>query len=241
MIHDSSLQFDTRGLEKFSLVEWPGKMAAIIFTGGCNFRCPFCHNPELITDLGKTPVYPWKEIEKFLDRKKDWIDAIMVTGGEPTIHSDLPEALKKIKEKGYLAGIATNGSNPEMLERIIRENIVDRICLDIKGCPQKYHLATGQKEFDFTPVKKSIDSVINSPITHELRLTLVPGITAQEDIPAIGEFVKGAKKIVLQQFRPQKTLDKSYQSKVPYCKDDILAMGKELEKYVEEVDTSFVD
>ena len=241
MIQDSHLQFDTRGLEKFSLVEWPGKMAAIIFTGGCNFRCPFCHNPELVNGLDKTPFYPWGEIEKFLDRKKDWIDAIMITGGEPTIHQDLPLILKKIKERGYLAGLATNGSNPEMLEKIIKDNIVDRICLDIKSCPQKYHLATGQKEFDFTPVKKSVDSVIKSSIPHELRLTLVPGITAQEDILSIGEFIKGAKKIVLQQFRPQRTLDKSYQSKVPYCKDEILAMGKELEKYVKEVNLDFIE
>lgn len=216
-------------------------MAAIIFTGGCNFRCPFCHNPELITGLDETPVYPWKEIDKFLDKKKGWIDAIMITGGEPTINPDLPQVLKKIRDKGYLVGVATNGGNPEMLDKIVNEKLVDRICLDIKSSPSKYHLATGNDNYDIAPLKKSVDSIINGEIPYELRMTLVPGITVKEDISEIGEFVKGAKKIVLQQFRPIKTLDKNYQKRVPYCKDEIIEMAKELEKYVEEVNLDFID
>jgi pyruvate formate lyase activating enzyme len=243
MLHNSPLQFDTRGLEKFSLVEWPGKMAAIIFTGGCNFRCPFCHNPELI-DINHEnvpPAYPWEEIDKFLEKKKGWIDAIMITGGEPTIHPDLPKVLKKIKEKGFSVGVATNGGNPEMLSDIIKNKLVDRICLDIKGSPNKYPLAIGKNDYDIAPIKKSVDSVINGSVPYELRITIVPGITEKEDILEIGEFIKGAKKIVLQQFRPLKTLDKSYQSKVPYCKDEIIEMAKELEKYVEEVNLDFIE
>jgi len=220
-------------------------MTAIVFTGGCNFRCPFCHNPELITGLDKTPVYPWEEIEKFLNKKRGWIDAIMITGGEPTIHPDLPQVLKKIKEKGYSVGVATNASNPEMLEKIINDKVVDRVCLDIKSSPKKYPIASGlagTQHSEYLPeIKKSLDSVVRNKIPHELRMTIVPGLIEKEDIPEIGELIKGAKKIVLQQFRPMKTLDKSYQSKVPYGRDEIVEMGKGLEKYVEEVNLDFID
>jgi len=287
VIHNSPLQFDTRGLEKFSLVEWPGKIAAIIFTGGCNFRCPFCHNPELVDGLNKTPPYPWKEIEKFLDKKKGWVDAIMITGGEPTIHADLPKILRIIKNKGYLTGIATNGSNPEMLREIIEKKLIDRICMDVKSSLDKYEevhgtpilsssgdpaLREGRGEVrgsrNNSPgsrlpvskhgagsgqddnqsngsiveeIKRSIELIKGGGVEYEFKLTIVPGIVAKKDIPKIGELIKGVKKLVLQQFRPQKTLDKSYQSKVPYCRDEIIEMAKELEKYVEEVDTSFIE
>jgi len=253
-MNSNNLQFDTRGLEKFSLVEWTGKITAIIFTGGCNFRCPFCHNPELVTELENTPAYPWLEIEKFLTKKIGWIDAIMITGGEPTIQADLPKILKIIKDKGYLTGIATNGSNPEILQKIIERKLVDRICMDVKSSLDKYTIACaapilsssgeadGKKENEIIEkVKKSIGLIKNSSVEYEFKLTLVPGIVEKEDIPQIGKLIKGAKKITLQQFRPLKTLDKSYRSKVPYGKEEIIRIGKELEKYVKEVNLDFIE
>jgi pyruvate formate lyase activating enzyme len=243
MSNNFPLQFDVRGLEKFSLVEWPGKIAAIIFTGGCNFRCPFCHNPELVTNLGKIPIYPWEEIEKFLNGKVGWIDAVMITGGEPTIHAGLPGILKIIKSKEFLTGIATNGSNPEVLRKIIDEGLVNRLCMDIKSSLNKYATACGLNNLAdrINDIKKSIEILKNSNIEYEFKLTVVPGIVDKEDIPGIGELVKGAKKITLQQFRPQKTLDKSYQKRVPYCREEIEGMAKELEKYVEEVNLEFIE
>jgi len=254
MIHNSSLKFDTRGLEKFSLVEWPGKIAAIIFTGGCNFRCPFCHNPEL-TNVGirhgaylPPPAYPWPEIEKFLDKKIGWIDVIIITGGEPTIQPDLPRVLKIIKDKGYLTGIHTNGTIPKMLEKILAEKTVDKICMDIKSSLEKYSEASGVATAGAThelPLQKqivsSIEIIKNSGINYEFKLTLVPDIVTEEDIPMIGKMIKGAKKISLQQFRPLKTLDKSYQNKVPYEREKIVKMGKMLEKCVEEVNLDFIE
>lgn len=237
---NDQLQFDTRGLEKFSLVEWPGKITAIVFTGGCNFRCPFCHNPELVTDLAKTPVYPWEEIEKFLDQKVGWVDAIMITGGEPTIHRDLPQALNFIKAKGYATGIATNGSNPGMLRELIEQKLVDRVCMDIKSSWGKYPEACGEK-VDIEKIKESVELIMKSPVEYELKLTLVPGLVNKEDLSKIGESVKGAKKLTLQQFRPLKALDKDYENKVPYCKDDIMKFAKELESFVDEVNLDFID
>jgi len=239
------LNFDTRGLEKFSLVEWSGKITAIVFTGGCNFRCPFCHNPELVTELDKTPLYPWSEIEKFLDRKSGWVDAIMITGGEPTIHADLPKTLRIIRDKGYLVGIATNGTNPEMLQKIIDDKLVDRICMDVKSNPDKYAEACGMVLSSagntVEKIKKSIEIIKSSNVEYEFKLTVVPGIVREEDIPKIGELIKGAKKISLQQFRPLKTLDKSYRDKVPYGKSEIEHMAKELEKYVSKVNLDFIE
>jgi len=259
-MESAGLRFDARGLEKFSLVEWPGKITAIIFAGGCNFRCPFCHNPELVTNLEKTPVYPWTEIEKFLDRKKGWVDAIMITGGEPTIQTGLPKVLEIIKGAGYLSGIATNGSNPEMLEKIVKAKLTDRICMDIKSSPNKYekvcgiaeranpavtHLSEPLKQSPekdvLGKIRKSIKIIINSNVEYEFKLTIVPEIVEKEDIPEIGKLVKGAKKISLQQFRPLKTLDKSYQNKVPYCKDEIEIMARELERYVKKVNSDFIE
>jgi len=237
---NNQFQFDARGLEKFSLVEWPGKIAAIIFTGGCNFRCPFCHNPELVTDLAKTPPYPWEEIKRFLDKKAGWVDAIMITGGEPTIHPDLPKVLKLIKEKGYLVGVETNGTNPEMLEKIVNEKLADRISMDVKNSLDKYEMTVGAK-VDTDRIKKSIELLKNSPIEYEFRITLAPGLVEKEDIAKVGELIKGAKKITPQQFRPLRNLDKSYENKVPYGKDEILAMARELESYVDEVNLEFID
>ena len=228
------------GLQKFSLVEWPGKMAAIIFTGGCNFRCHFCHNPGLVTELDKTPIYPWEEVTKFLDKKVGWIDAIMITGGEPTIHPELPKFLEMIKEKGYLVGLATNGTNPKMLKELVEKKIIDKINMDVKSTPSKYSLATNSREENLENVKKSIDFLLKNKVDYEFKITVVPEIVNKEDIPQIGNLIKGAKKVTLQQFRPLKTLDKTYESKVPYREEEIKEMAKELGKYVGEVNLDFI-
>lgn len=237
------LNFDARGLEKFSLVEWPGKICAIIFTGGCNFRCPFCHNPELVTELAETPAYPWEEIEKFLDKKVGWVDGIEITGGEPTLQPDLPKVAEIIKGKGFLLSVATNGTNPEMLEELLSKKLIDRIQMDIKNSLEKYPISTDVKDFDpiASKIKKSIEILKNSDIEYGFRTTIVPDLIKKEDIKGIGELIKGAKKISLQQFRPLRTLDKSYQNKVPYPKEEIIEMGNLLKEYVEEVNLEFIE
>ncbi len=247
---NNSFDVDLRGLEKFSLVEWPGKISAIIFTGGCNFRCPFCHNPELVQiDNSKEsinpPVYPWSEIEKFLNRKVGWVDAVMITGGEPTIHSDLPKLLLAVKNKGFLVGLATNGTNPEMLKKLMEEKLLDRICMDVKSSLARYSLVVGltkegseKKNFDSLEekIQRSLELIKNSGLDYDFKLTLVPGLVNPEDIPAIGEMIKGAKKLTVQQFRPLRTLDKSYENKVPYTLDEMKKIVEVLRKYVNKVE-----
>jgi len=235
------MKFDVKGLEKLSLVEWSGKMTAIIFTGGCNFACPFCHNPELIKNLSKIPSFPWEEIEKFLKKKKGWIDTIMITGGEPTLQPDLPKACKIIKKHGYLVGIATNGTNPDMIEKLSKEKLVDRICMDVKNSEEKYEKTVGNMEVNMEKIKKSIENIKRGGIFYEFRTTVVPGLIEEKDIEKIGKLVKGAELFSIQQFRPIKTLDKKYEKITPYSKERLLKMGKILEKYVNKVNLDFVD
>ncbi len=225
------------GLEKFSLVEWPGKISGIVFTGGCNFRCPFCHNPELveIKKLKELDQYPWEVIDKFLKEKKGWLDAIIVTGGEPTLHKDLPDFLALIKERGFLSALETNGTNPEMLKKLIEAKLLDRIQMDIKNGFKKYASTVGLSEVDLEKIKASIQIIKNSGLDYEFRTTLVPGLVEEVDMTSIGEAVKGAEKIVLQQFRPIKTFDKNYEKALPYSQARIVEMSNILKEYVKKV------
>ncbi len=228
------------GLEKFSLVEWPGKISGVVFTGGCNFRCPFCHNPELIdlqlAEKNRIKPFPWPEIEDFLKEKKSWLDAIIVTGGEPTLHENLPDFFRLIKEMGYLTALETNGSNPEMLKRIIEENLADRIQMDIKSSLTNYGRAIGLKEPPLKKIERSIKLLMKSNLEYEFRTTVVPGLVGEEDITKIGEMIAGAEKIVLQQFRPIKTFDKKYQKALPYTQVDLEKMSEKLKKFVKKIE-----
>lgn len=230
------------GLEKFSLVEWPGKISGIVFTGGCNFRCPFCHNPELIdlssAEKDRIKPFSWREIEAFLEEKKGWLDAIIVTGGEPTLHANLPDFFRLIKEGGYLAALETNGSNPEMIEQLLREKLLDRIQMDIKSSLVSYGAATGLENPPLEKIKRSAELLIGSGLEYEFRTTVVPGLVSEADIERMDDLISGAEKIVLQQFRPMKTFDKKYQEALPYTQEDLQKMGEKLKKFVKKVEVT---
>jgi len=230
-----------KGLEKLSLVEWPGKTTSIMFLGGCNFRCPFCHNPQLIHELDKIPTFPWEEIEKFLKRKKGWVDAIMITGGEPTIDKNLPKLCKYIKDKGFLVGLETNGTNPKMIKKLLDENLLDRICMDVKNTEEKYSKTVGNVKVNLDDIKESIDNIKKSSIFYEFRTTIVPGLIDENDIEEIGKLIEGAKIFSIQQFRPITTMDKDYQKKIPYSKKRLEKMAKLINKYVKKVNIDFID
>jgi len=185
------------GLQKLTLVDYPGKIAATVFLIGCNFRCGFCHNPELI-DSSKKEVISEKEFFDFLKERKGLLDGVCITGGEPTIVSDLFNFIKKIKDLGFLVKLDTNGSNPEILKELI--NSLDYIAMDVKTSMKKYNKAVG-KEIDLNNINKSIDLIKDSNIDYEFRTTVIPGLVDKNDIIEIGKWLKGVKKIVLQQFR----------------------------------------
>jgi len=208
------------GLQKLTLIDYPGKIACTVFTVGCNFRCHFCHNPELIdpTKFNDGEIIEEKVFFDFLESRRGLLDGVCVTGGEPTLHADLPEFLKKIKALGFLAKLDTNGTNPAMLAALISKKIVDCIAMDIKTSLQKdlYEKVTGAA-VDMENVKKSVAAIMQSGLEYEFRTTVVPGLHSEDDIISLAKEISGAKKYYLQQFRAsEKIFNQEYKTVKPY-------------------------
>ncbi len=187
------------GFQKCSLIDYPGKICAIVFTLGCNFRCSYCHNPELVyPELFNKPI-PEEEIFSFLTRRRGKLDAVTITGGEPTLQADLLDFILKIKKLGFLVKLDTNGSNPEIMENVISSKSVDYIAMDVKAPLEKYQEIT---DFTIEPerIKKTIELIMNSNIDYEFRTTIVKSELDENDISKIGELIKGAKLCVLQKY-----------------------------------------
>jgi len=218
------------GFQKFSLIDYPGKISCIVFTQGCNFRCPYCHNPELIPFTSLVKIKE-ETILSFLEKRKGKIDAVVITGGEPTMQQDLLKFIQKIKERGYLIKLDTNGSNPEMLEIIINHSLVDYIAMDIKAPLEKYkeviHSVISPEK-----IKRSIRMIMNSEIRYEFRTTVVKSQLSKEDIINIGKLVEGAELYILQKFIPSKTLDPNFSNEKTYSDGELSSLKRKLEKFV---------
>lgn len=216
------------GFQKLTLIDYPGKIATTVFTVGCSFRCPFCHNPELV--LGsKFPVNGKleKEFFDFLKKRKGKIDGVCITGGEPTIQPDLIDFIKKIKDLGFLVKLDSNGSRPDILRKIIFEKIVDFIAMDIKDSPKKYKKTSGGKA-DLERIKLSIDLIMHSQIPYEFRTTVVPGIHSEKDFWEIAKWIKGAKSYYLQAYQETKILDPNLKKKTKKKKVNLDLIGKKI-------------
>ncbi len=199
------------GLMKLSLIDYPGKIGCTVFTQGCVFRCRFCHNPELIPTkrFGKeVEETSEKEFFEFLESRKNKLDGVTITGGEPTIHPDLPNFIQKIKEMGFLVKLDTMGINPTIVKNLLDQNLVDCVAMDIKHSPKKYHLATGVKS-NIKKIQETIELLKNSKIEYIFRTTCVPGIHKEEDFEELGEMIKGAKIYHIQEYRDEITYDKN--------------------------------
>lgn len=197
------------GLQKLSLIDYPGKIAAVVFAIGCNFRCGFCHNPELVLPdlVKKQPRISTADFFKFLRLRRGKIDGVVVSGGEPTLHQDLPDFIGQIKKLGFLAKLDTNGSCPEMLRILLQRKLLDYIAMDIKSSPGRYHRACGLTKVNLSAIQQSIDLIKNSGLAHNFRTTLAPDAVSEKDISQIRQWLGSAGvKLVLQEFRPEKTL-----------------------------------
>ena len=196
------------GLQKTSLLDYPGKISAIVFTQGCNFRCPYCHNPELLKADGNTLNMSVPSVLDFLKTRTGKLDGVVITGGEPCLHADLPEFIKEIKQLGFLVKLDTNGSCPGLLKRLIKENLLDYIAMDIKAPPDKYPLIAGVKT-DVEKIQQSAKLIMESKIDYEFRTTVLKSMLNFEDFEKIGSFIKGARRYYLQKFVPTKALDEN--------------------------------
>lgn len=199
------------GLQKVSFVDFDGHICATIFTSGCNFACPYCHNSSLVQ--GNDTQIPETEIIEYLEKRKNVLDSVCISGGEPTLNHDLPEFISKIKNIGYKIKLDTNGSNLEMLKHLIENKLIDYVAMDIKNCEKKYNL-TINKNLSFSPVE-TINYIMSSGLDYEFRTTLVDGFHSHEDITQISEMIKGANKIFLQKFEDSGNCLKSGLSHIP--------------------------
>jgi len=225
-----------KGFIKTSLIEYPGKIVSVVFVGGCNFRCPFCQNPDLVLNSRSLPSISEKEVIDHLLSKRKWLDGLAITGGEPMLKKDLPNFVSKIKKEGFLVEIETNGTNPGMLRNLVERSLVDYLALDIKAPLEweKYRKAAGiVDEPLFVAVKESLKILLSSNIDYELRTTVVPGLVDQEDVISIARGLEGARKYALQQFAPKVTLDKQYEKIEPYSKDKLEEMKEKIADYVD--------
>lgn len=224
-----------KGLQKTSLIDYPDKMSCVVFLGGCNFRCGFCQNSDLVLEPEKQPTIPESEFFEFLDQRKGWLDGVTVTGGEPCLHKELSQLLAGIKERGYMVKLDTNGYNPVALMQIIDQKLVDYIAMDIKTDRKNYSRATGI-DIDISKIEQSIELIRNSGIEYEFRSTIVPTFFNREIILNIGKWLEGSEKHILQQFRAEKTLDPKFKDVKPLPKEKIEEFAELLKPFFKKVE-----
>lgn len=222
--------------QKFTLLDYPGHVAATVFTVGCNFRCSFCHNPELV--LGSQFTVHGndneKEFFKFLKQRKGKLEAVCITGGEPTLQKDLIEFMTKVKKMGFLVKLDTNGMRPDVLKKALDLKIVDYVAMDIKNSLKNYE-KTVCAQVDLERIKMSAEMIMNSKVDYDFRTTVVPGIHTEKDFQEIAEWIGGAKKYFLQRFRDMKTLDGNLKERIRGKKLDLEKIQKKLKKHFGEV------
>jgi pyruvate formate lyase activating enzyme len=209
------------GLQKTSLLDYPGEVSCIIWTIGCNFNCPFCYNVDVVTKTAKS--ISEKEVLYFLEKRKNMLDAIVISGGEPLLQKDITSFCRKVKKLGYLVKIDTNGAFPEKLQELLDEKLVDYIAMDVKAPKDKYFKLAGTK-VDTKKIQKSIDIIKNSGVDYEFKTTYVPDMLVKEDIVQIGKWLDGSEKYFLQQFKNNTpTLSSDLKNVKSYPKEKLLA------------------
>lgn len=220
-----------------SLIDYPGRIATLVFIGGCNFRCPFCHNADLVLPerLRTVPDIPYEEALNKIKKHRGFVDGVVFTGGEPTLWKDLKNFARDLKEIGLLLKLDTNGYNPSFLEESLKENLFDYVAMDIKSSPQKYAEAVGLPTVDMGKIRASIELVKQFP-DYEFRTTFVHGLTDREDWEGMAKLIKGAKLYALQPFFPRNTLSPDYLNKPATPKAFLLEAAEFFKNYVERVE-----
>lgn len=228
------------GLQKLTLIDYPGKLACTVFCMGCNFRCPFCYSSELILPekMKKQPKISEDYLFDFLKKRKGLLEGVVLCGGEPTVSKDLPDLVKRIKNLGYLVKLDTNGSNPSLLEGLIEKNLIDYVALDVKAPKEKYLKIIGMeaqfsglksnfwKERIIKNIEKSINLLKEGKIDYEFRTTVIPTLLEKKDILKIVRWIRPDKKYFLQNFRPEKTIDPKFEKIKPYSEEYLLEIQK---------------
>jgi len=222
------------GLQKLTLIDYPGKLACTVFLAGCNFRCPWCYSKELVLpeEIKKQPKISEKEFFNFLKKRKGLLEGVVLCGGEPTVSKDLPSFAKRIKKLGFSVKLDTNGSNPEMIKEMINKHLIDYVAMDVKLPKEKYYTVF----FDKTKVEdinESINILKKGKVEFEFRTTVVPIIHKKSDILKIAHWIRPAPKYFLQNFRAEKTIDPSFEKIKPYSREFLLEIIKTIAPFFE--------
>lgn len=188
------------GMQKMTLLDYPGYVACTLFTGGCNFRCPFCHNALLVLDLDENYTIPEEEVLAFLKKRQGLLDGVCVTGGEPLINKDIGDFLSKVKELGFKIKLDTNGTNPALLKELVSQNLVDYVAVDIKNSPEKYAETVGLKSFDMSTINETVNFLMNGCVDYEFRTTVTKQFHTEKSMEEAARFIRGAKRYFLQNF-----------------------------------------
>ena len=222
------------GLQKLTLLDYPGKVACTVFTGGCNFRCPFCHNASLVLPQRFSQELPEEEILAFLKKRCGMLDGVAVTGGEPLLHKDIGLFLRKVRDLGYKIKLDTNGSFPDRLEALIRDGLVDRVAMDIKNSPALYSVTAGIPALDIAPIEKSRDMLLSGAVEAEFRTTVVKGLHTRESLIETAKWIAGASEYYLQQFKDSGDILSS-SGLSAFDREEMLSLAEAVRPYVPSV------
>ena len=231
---------EIKGFQKHSLVDWDGKVSSVIFLPYCTFRCPWCYARDLVMGADKILTIPFEEVEGYITEYKQFIDGVVITGGEPTMHADLPDLCRKLRGLGMLVKLDTNGTNPGTLKGLIDGGLIDYVAMDIKAplTEKDYNLLNGDCDL-LDKVRESIRIIMDSGIDYEFRTTLVPGMHDEKAVESIAKHIKGAKKYAIQTFmvphQEGKLIDPKFEEIRSFTKEEMLKFKEIAEKYVEKV------
>lgn len=224
-----------KGWVRTSLIDYPRHIAAVLFTGGCSFRCPMCHNAHLVLEPAAAPDLDEGEVFTFLERRARVLDGVVVTGGEPTLDPGLARFLRRVRALGYEVKLDTNGYHPRVLAALLAEGLPDYVAMDVKAPPGKYALLTGLPQVEVERVEESVSLLREAGLPYELRTTLVPGLLDEEDVVALATWVRGAPRYALQGFRGLHTLHPALEGRAPYPRERLEALARRVAPYFDEV------
>ncbi len=221
------------GFQKTTLLDYPGHVAATVFTGGCNFRCPFCQNGSLVLDPESQPLISEEEVLAHLEKRRGILEGVCITGGEPTLQPDLAGFIRRVKSMGYLVKLDTNGYRPEVLRELLQEGLPDYVAMDIKASPGRYPEAAGLKDLQFQRISESICLLREGKIPWEFRTTVVKGIHREEEFEEIGKMLQGCQAYYLQGFRESDdVIQKGYEA---FSAEEMKKMADLAGKYIDKV------
>ncbi len=218
------------GFQKMTMLDFPGYVACTVFTSGCNFRCPFCHNSLLVTKPDNSEIYTQEDVLSYLEKRKGVIDGICISGGEPLMHDGIFDFVAKVKKLGLLVKVDTNGSFPDKLQKLIDSGAVDYVAMDIKNSPEKYALTTDVKNLDFEAVERSVNILLEGKIGYEFRTTVVKEFHTTQDMESIGKLIKNADRYFIQHFIESE--GNIQQGLTPLSKEEMEQLRLSIVKYV---------